>query len=83
MSKKVVRLILTFVNPKAVDLKNLQTVLQESVTLTESRLYVASPERNLINYAAEPKEIAVALQTLQTLQDIPKAPSTLGASMHY
>jgi hypothetical protein len=75
MTNKFVRVMLTFVNPHTNDLKNLQSVLRESLTLSESRLYVSSPANKLIHYSTEAKESVKALIQLKhdTLKPDPNA----------
>lgn len=65
MSKQVVKVILTFVNPHAKDLNNMKSLIRESLTLSESRLYVTSPEKNLIHYSTYPKDSVKALIKLE------------------
>jgi hypothetical protein len=75
MSNKVVRVILTFVNPHARDLNNIKTLIRESLTLSESRLYVSGPENKLHHYSTESKESVKALIKLKhdTLKSDPKS----------
>lgn len=65
MSNRIVKVILTFVNPHAKDLNNMKSLIRESLTLSESRLYVSSPEKNLIHYSTYPKDSVKALIKLE------------------
>jgi len=65
MSNRVVKVILTFVNPHAKDLNNIKSAIRESLTLSENRLYVSSPEKNLIHYSTSPKDSVKALIKLE------------------
>jgi hypothetical protein len=65
MSNKFVRVILTFKNPHAKDLQNIKSLMRESLTLSESRLYISGPENKLHHYSTEPKESVKALIKLQ------------------
>lgn len=82
MSNRVVKVILTFVNPHAKDLQNIKAAIRESLTLSESRLYVSSPEKNLIHYSTYPKDSVKALIKLERGTLIPDSTAKLDLNVY-
>lgn len=62
---KLVRLVLTYVNPTKEDIKNVKRLFVKAKNLTESRMYVACPENKLVSYSTTKEDSISELSKLK------------------
>ena len=65
----LVRVILTFTNPKKIEFLHLTNLLCKATSLSEQQIYIASPPTELIHYSCE-RVKNIQLSNTLSLHDI-------------